>query len=458
MVNIIKLSQICSIVKGKKVKILEKETKNSIPYLLIDTLRGDPPKYFTEDKKYTEANEDDILMVFDGANSGLSGTGLSGAVGSTIGRLRFDKSVISKYLSYFLFSNFQFLNSDMKGSAIPHVKPKKLLNLKIRLPNKEEQQLIVDEIEKQLTRLDENIESLKIAKRKSLLYKKAILKTAFTGKLIHNDSINTSLTIKNTLLKRKKHWETFFSKKFIEKNKIPKNDNWKKKYSTPKKLDSSDLIKIPDYWYWASIEEIANFDKNAIKAGPFGSSLKKSSYVKKGFKIYGQEQVIKNDPNYGDYYINTEKYNSLKSCEVSSGDLLISLVGTIGKVLIIPKIYKKGIINPRLIKISPNQEIISSKYLKYYIESSFAKQIFKIKSHGGTMDILNMSILKELPIPLPSLKLQQKIIKEIESKFSIMNNIREIINRSLLKSEQFRGSILKKAFEGKLIKPMEIKN
>ena len=106
MVETVKLSQICKIAKGKKVKISETKTKKSIPYLLIDTLRGDPPKYFTEDEKYTEANENDILMVFDGANSGLTGTGLKGAVGSTIARLRFDNSVISRYLSYFLFSNF----------------------------------------------------------------------------------------------------------------------------------------------------------------------------------------------------------------------------------------------------------------------------------------------------------------------------------------------------------------
>jgi type I restriction enzyme S subunit len=72
-----------------------------------------------------------------------------------------------------------------------------------------------------------------------------------------------------------------------------------------------------------TVEDVASKEKHAIKAGPFGSSLKKEFYVKSGYKIYGQEQVIKNDFNYGDYYINEEKYKSLESCKIKSGDTLI---------------------------------------------------------------------------------------------------------------------------------------
>jgi len=50
-------------------------------------------------------------------------------------------------------------------------------------------------------------------------------------------------------------------------------------------------------------ERLAEDIPHALKAGPFGSSLKKSFYVSHGYKIYGQEQVIRDDPTYGDYYI-----------------------------------------------------------------------------------------------------------------------------------------------------------
>ena len=77
--------------------------------------------------KQENSIEKDILMVFDRANSGLVGTGLRGAVGSTIARLRPQKEMNTKYITYFLSFNFSNLNQDIKGSAIPHIKPGKLL-------------------------------------------------------------------------------------------------------------------------------------------------------------------------------------------------------------------------------------------------------------------------------------------------------------------------------------------
>ena len=97
-----------------------------------------------------------------------------------------------------------------------------------------------------------------------------------------------------------------------------------------------------------ALKELGESNKPAIKAGPFGSSLKKEFYTNKGYKIYGQEQVIRGDVSYGDYYISEEKYTQLKSCMVQPGDLLISLVGTVGKILLIPENAEKGIIKPTL--------------------------------------------------------------------------------------------------------------
>src|SRR3989344_1268942 len=175
------LNEIFEVAKGKKVKIIKNKTKNSIPYLLIDTLRGKEPEFFTEDKKYTLAEEKDILMVFDGANSGLVGTGLMGAVGSTIARLRLKKEMNTKYITYFLSFNFSNLNQDIKGSAIPHVKPKKLLGLNVRYPSLNEQSLIVQAIETQFTRLDATVKALKTVMEKLEVYRKAILKKKLDG-------------------------------------------------------------------------------------------------------------------------------------------------------------------------------------------------------------------------------------------------------------------------------------
>lgn len=446
------ISEILDIAKGKKVNILDHKTKNSIPYLLIDTLRGKEPKFFTEDKKYTEANEQDILMVFDGANSGLVGSGLKGAVGSTIGRLRPKKDIYSKYITHFLSYNFSSLNQDVKGSAIPHVRPKKLLDLKIRYPPVEEQQLIVLEIEKQLSRLEEAVKVLNSVKDNLQIYRKSVLKAAFERTFVTSKNYpSAKLMLDRVRIERRDYWEEQQLKKFLDKKIKPKKD-WQKSYHEPKDLDYSSLKHLNKNWVWTNFDNICEFNNNAIKAGPFGSSLKKEYYVDKGYKIYGQEQVIRNDPYFGDYYINQERFNTLKSCEVKPQDLLISLVGTIGKILILPNDCEKGIINPRLVKFSLHKEIVSPKYIKYYLISPLAVQWLEKYSHGQTMNILNLTILTKLPIPLAPLEEQNQIVQEIESKFSVIAKVEETVNQSLVKSELLRKSILKSAFEGKLIK------
>ena len=133
------------------------------------------------------------------------------------------------------------------------------------------------------------------------------------------------------------------------------------------------------------------------------------------------------------------------------GDILISLVGTIGKVLILPEDSEPGIINPRLIKLSLEERLVDNKYIKAYIESSAVRDFFTLASHGETMEILNLGILRTLPIPVPSLPKQHKIVEEIERHFSIADQIEKTVDQGLKQAERLRHSILKRAFEGKLV-------
>lgn len=154
--------------------------------------------------------------------------------------------------------------------------------------------------------------------------------------------------------------------------------------------------------------------KASIKAGPFGSSLKKEFYVKKGFKIYGQEQVIKNDPTFGDYYINEDRFNSLKSCEVHAGDILISLVGTCGKTMIMPENFEPGIINPRLLKIAFDAEFIISIYFKYFFGSDDLQKILNSASGHSTMNVVNAGMLKNVELIMAPIELQNQFASFVE--------------------------------------------
>lgn len=195
-------------------------------------------------------------------------------------------------------------------------------------------------------------------------------------------------------------------------------------------------------WQMPLIEDVVSKEKNALKAGPFGSMLKKEFYVESGYKIYGQEQVISDDPYFGDYYIDEEKYKSLENCAVQAGDVLISLVGTYGKLLIIPEVFEAGIINPRLMKITFDKKKVNPIYFKYFFQSDALKVSLAENTHGGTMDILNLGIVRKITMPLPPLELQNEFVGFV----SQVDKLKFSINKSLERLQLLFDSLMQKYF------------
>ena len=197
-------------------------------------------------------------------------------------------------------------------------------------------------------------------------------------------------------------------------------------------------IAVDPAWPMVEISGIADQQKFSIKAGPFGSALKKEFYVSHGYKVYGQEQVIRGDAAYGNYYIGKEKYIELEGCKVQAGDVLISLVGTYGRTLIVPQDHEPGIINPRLVKITLDKLKITPKFFSLVFSQEIVASQIQAMTHGGTMKILNVRILKELWIPVPPLKIQQAIVAEIEAEQSLVAANRELVERM---EEKIRAAI-----------------
>ena len=191
-----------------------------------------------------------------------------------------------------------------------------------------------------------------------------------------------------------------------------------------------------------TIESLAAHEKNAFKAGPFGSSLKKEFYVESGYKIYGQEQVISGDANYGNYYIDEAKYKTLESCKIQEGDVLVSLVGTYGKTLVIPHSFRPGIINPRLIKLTFDKERISPIYFQQFFSLDSTRDMLDRNCHGCTMGVLNLGIIKALKIPLPPLALQREFAAFVEK----VEKLKEIAKRSAEQMDVLYRSKLQEYF------------
>ncbi len=203
-----------------------------------------------------------------------------------------------------------------------------------------------------------------------------------------------------------------------------------------KKFKKTEIGEIPEEWEVCTIENITAKEKNAIKAGPFGSALKKSIFMDKGYKVYGQEQVIPDDFTVGNYYINEETFNKLRDFEIKPGDILVSLVGTFGKVSVVPEGIEKGIINPRLIKISLDNHKVFPNFLKFLLSSSLLQKQMINYTHGLTMGILNTKTIKSLVLPIPSITEQIKVT-------SILSGVDAEIKNEL--DHKFELEILKKS-------------
>ncbi len=311
-----------------------------------------------------------------------------------------NENVDSEYLYYFLKSAKQMAENVASGTTFKEISLSKFSELEIPVPSKSTQKAIVSKIEELFSELDKGIENLRLAQQQLKTYRQAVLKWAFEGRLT--------------------------------------NENVKEG-------------ELPEGWKYVLIMDLAEKEKHALKAGPFGSSLKKEYYVPKGYKIYGQEQVISGDAFYGDYYISEEKYTELKSCKVKPNDILISLVGTVGKVLLLPTNCEPGIINPRLIKITLNTKIYLPKFFKYYFESSTVKSFYSGETKGTTMDVLNLGIIKTISFPLCSVNEQRDIIQGIERRLSVADKMNESITQSLIQAESLKQSVLKKAFQGEIL-------
>ena len=466
------LGEVCLSSKGKKPPILENKISEivNVPYINIKAFEKGIIDEYTDGNKCNLCEDGDLLMVWDGARAGLSGKARKGAVGSTLMKIEEVKGIEKQYLSYFLLSLYTKINTNPRGVGIPHVEPRILWYSKLLIVSSPIQRAIVTKIEALFSDLDNGIANFKKAQAQLKIYRQAVLKKAFEGEFTKEwRKKQTNLPTASALLKQiKEERQNHYNQQIEDWKKAvkvwEKNGKKDKKPNKPRKLkelsafsedELNEFAELPKNWIWSKVDKIIDHNTHSIKAGPFGSSLKKSFYVESGYKIYGQEQVISGNHKIGNYYVDEIKYQELFSCAVKSKDALISLVGTVGKVLILPDDCEEGIINPRLIKISFNS-FYNPEFFKYYFESAYLKSLYAHKSHGATMDIITLGIIQELPFPLFSIKEQNQIIQEIESRLSVCDKMEQSITESILKAEALRQSILKKAFEGKLLSHSEI--
>jgi type I restriction enzyme S subunit len=296
------------------------------------------------------------------------------------------------------------------------------------LPPLPEQQRIVSKIEELFTKLDAGVDALKKAKEQIKRYRQAVLKYAFEGKLTEEwrEANMDKLESASVLLERIKE---------ERKKKLGK------KYRELAPIDTSELPELPKVWVWVRLGEICHTATGGTPSRKVSSfycgniSWLKSGELNDGI-IYDSEEKI------------TEiALNSSSAKIFPRGTILIALYGaTVGKLGILGI---NAATNQAICGIYINKKILIQKYLFYFLHS-YRKNLLK-KRFGGAQPNISQSIIKDIILPLPPLTEQQHIVEEIERRFSVADEIEKIIDNSLKQADRLRQSILKKAFEGKLV-------
>ena len=202
------------------------------------------------------------------------------------------------------------------------------------------------------------------------------------------------------------------------------------------------LGEIPEHWEIQRLKRYLKKGKAGLKIGPFGSAIKsniiksKTEFNNQKYKVYGQEQVIGNDFDLGDKYIDKESFEQLYNYQITPGDIVITMMGTTGKAMVVPQSIEPGIMDSHLIRISPIDNEIINYFLAFIINNSYYVYTqIKTDCKGSIMEGLNSSIIKSLFIIKPPLSEQKAIahfldykIEQIEQYIRNKQRLIELLN------------------------------
>ena len=210
---------------------------------------------------------------------------------------------------------------------------------------------------------------------------------------------------------------------------------------------------LPFGWSLKTLSDIA-IDENGIVDGPFGSNLKVSDYVddaENGVPVLTTKNLS------GDYsrgtlrYVTKDKYDTLKRSTVFPGDILVAKIGSIGKCGIYPLTQKKALIPANLLKITLKEEY-DRKFVFYYIQSGQFQKLIKSISTATAQPAFNVTKFRKLPVIIPPLEEQKRIVARIEELFSELDAAVATLERTKEQLAVYRQAVLKEAFSGTISK------
>jgi type I restriction enzyme S subunit len=380
------------------------------------------------------------------------------------------------------------LDSLDRSTAVPSLSRDDLYAQKIKLAPKEEQRRIADEIDKQYTRLDAAVANLKRAQANLERYKASVLKAACEGRLVPQDPDDepAGQLLTRILVERRRKWEEQEWAKLIEKAQkkvaqakrktaglphkirdlesedwqdiperdykkyLPKNDKWKEKYKAPEPPDTSGLPDLPSGWVWVTWLQVGSSQN--------GRFFPSKEYQQMGFKLlrpgnlHMSGSVVWTEQN--TRFMPGKWAAKYPNYIVGENELVINLTAQslkdefLGRVCLTSN-GEQCLLNQRIARLTPLS--VSSKYILWLLKSWRFRRFVNSLNTGSLIQHMFTSQIDEFILPLPPIEEQNRIVKEIESRLSLLRVVEHELELALIRAKSLRKSILEQAFSGQLL-------
>jgi type I restriction enzyme S subunit len=379
-----------------------------------------PRKWCTSPKKIAEKG--DVLIAVRAPVGPTNICPERSCIGRGLAAIRGLEGVETHFILYLMRAHENLLSGIGTGTTFNAITGDKLKGVQVSLPPLPEQHRIVAKIEELFTRLDAGVEALKRIKAQLKRYRQSVLKHAFEGKLTqewrqaHKDELEPASVL-------------------LERIKQERQKTAKAKYKELHPLDISDLPQLPEGWVCTALGETV--EPSDEKIDP--AKAQNMPYI-------GLEHIEKDNGKLLGYgYANDVRSTKTR---FYTGDLLYGrLRPYLNKTHVVDF---DGICSTDIL-VFPSGQYLSNKYLLYRLLCSDFVSFASSNMSGVQHPRVSFSILSRFPLFFPSLPEQHKIAEEIDHYFSVADEIEKTVDHSLRQAERLRHSILKRAFEGKLV-------
>jgi type I restriction enzyme S subunit len=426
--------EVIDIVKGKKpIDLGEKSESRLFAYINIESFEKQIYHQYTSAINCPVCKNKDILIVWDGARCGLIGRGVSGSIGSTLAKIN-NYGLHSSYLYYFLQTKYGLINKNPRGIGIPHVDPEVFWTINIPIPPLPEQQRIVTKIEELFTQLDAGVASLKKVQAQLKRYRQAVLKAAFEGRLTHKW--------------REEHkGEIEPASELLKKISNAAKKKTTRKYDIQNPIDFNDWPSLPKEWTLTQVQDVGDVQLGRQRAPVHHNGINMRPYLRVA-------NVFENFIDISDVKTMNFSPEEYEIYHLEYGDILLN-EGQSKELVGRPAMFRNEIpevcFQNTLVRFRAYEGLIPEYALQLFISYLHNGQFIKIARQSTNIAHLGAERFAKTPFPLPPLLEQKEILLELDRQFSLITKMNDDVITSLRQAETLRQSILKQAFEGRLV-------